>query len=172
MIRVITFAFLFFLYSAALSAQTCVNSIVPTSDLSTYELNENGSTTDRNFNIMWSRCSLGQTWQSGKCLGKPLLTTWDEAQTLAKASTLLSFNNWRLPSIHELSAATELSCQNPSINLTLFPNTTSLHFWTSAEFVNDTNNAWQIFFGTGENHTAKKSSKAAVRLVRSINGNK
>lgn len=169
MIRVVSLVFLLLLYSAVLPAQTCVNSIFPTSNYHDYAPGENGSVTDRKHKIMWSRCPLGQNWQSGKCIGEPLLKTWDEAQALAKASGLLLLNNWRLPTIHELSTITELSCQNPAINLKLFPNAPSLSFWTGTEFVNDNTLAWQVFFGSGENHSAKKSAKAAVRLVRSMN---
>ena len=169
--RFITLACLYFLYSTVLSAQTCVNSIVPTIDLSNYELNDNGSITDLNNKLMWSRCAVGQSWQEGKCIGEALLNTWDEAQALAKASTTFSFNDWRLPSIHELSAITELSCENPAINLVLFPNTHSLSYWTATEFANENNLAWQVFFGSGENHTTKKSTLSAIRLVRSVKNN-
>jgi hypothetical protein len=117
---------------------------------------------------MWNRCALGQTWQGSKCTGEPVLESWVDARRLATASSLHSFKDWRLPSIHELSGITELSCQNPAINLKLFPNAPSVSFWTATEFVNDKNLAWQIFIGSGENHGAKKSIPAAILLVRSL----
>lgn len=173
MIRGAMLIFSLWWFSPVSLAQSCVDSIIPTTDIRDFTLhnnkiNDSGTITHQNSNIMWSRCALGQNWQGEKCTGKPVLKTWDEAQQLAKASDLFSFNDWRLPSIHELSAITELSCQNPAINLKLFPNAPSVSFWTATEFVNDKNLAWQVFFGSGENHAAKKSTKAAIRLVRSV----
>lgn len=152
--------------SSVVLAQSCVDSITPTTDIKNYKISDTGIVT--HHKIMWSRCALGQTWLKGTCSGKATLETWDEAIQLASKASLHSFKNWRLPTIHELSAITELSCQNPAIRLQLFPDTPSRSFWTSTEFINNTANAWQVFFGSGENHTAKKSTRAAVRLVRTI----
>ena len=147
-------------------AQSCADNVTPTTDITQYQASDAGTLIHQK--IMWSRCAIGQTWINGKCSGKALLKTWDEAQELAINTSLYSFDDWRLPTIHELSAITELSCENPAINLHLFPDTPSVSFWTNTVFVNDNNNAWQVFFGSGENHTAKKSTTAAIRLVRTL----
>ena len=162
----LSITFLFFCSSSISLAQSCVETILPTTKFATYKASDNGIV--MNQKIMWIRCTVGQTWHKGKCNGKAVLKSWDEAMDLAKNSTLHSHNDWRLPTVHELSELTELSCQNPAINVKLFPDTPSLSFWTSTEFINDKNNAWQVFFGSGENHTAKKSTAAAIRLVRTI----
>ncbi|WP_455376788.1 Lcl C-terminal domain-containing protein [Kaarinaea lacus] len=168
MIRSTSLLVLYLWFSPVAFAQSCVDSITPTTGVRDYAPNASATVVNRNHRLMWSRCALGQTWQAGKCTGEPLLKTWEEAQALAKDSSLHTFRNWRLPSIHELSGITELSCQNPAINLELFPNAPSVSFWTATLFVNDNNLAWQVFFGSGENHTAKKSTLAAIRLVRSM----
>lgn len=168
MIRSTSSLVLYLWFSSMAFAQSCVDSIPPSTVVRDFMTNAHDAVVNRNHRIMWSRCALGQTWLAGKCTGEPLLKTWDEAQALAKDSSLNSFRNWRLPSIHELSGITELSCQNPAINLELFPNAPSVSFWTATLFVNDENLAWQVFFGSGENHTAKKSTLAAIRLVRSM----
>jgi len=162
----ITVAFVFFGSPAITHAQACVETIIPTTKIATYEANDSGIVV--NQKIMWARCTVGQTWHKGKCTGKAELKSWDDAMALASNSTLHLHNDWRLPTVHELSELTELSCQNPAINVNLFPDTPSLSFWTNTEFINDKNNAWQVFFGSGENHTAKKSTAAAIRLVRTI----
>lgn len=157
--------------SAAL-AQRCVENIVPSTSIQDYLINSDGTVTDKRHQIIWNRCATGQTWKNDSCIGEAVLMDWQQAKKLANEYKNKTSNNWRLPTVHELSKITELSCENPAINLHLFPSAPSLHFWTGVEFKNDHNNAWQVYFGTGENHIAKKSTKAAVRLVRSIdNGN-
>lgn len=155
--------------SSVVLGQSCVDSITPTTNIKNYQISDAG--TARNHKIMWSRCALGQTWQKGQCSGDAIVKTWDEAVELANKTKARSFDDWRLPTIYELSAITELSCQKPAINLQLFPDTPSVSFWTSTEFINDKDKAWQVFFGSGENHTAKKSTTAAIRLVRTIKNN-
>lgn len=129
-------------------------------------MNTNDIVTDRLRGIEWSRCSLGQTWKNGTCLGKPELFTLSQALETAEKKP-----GWRLPTLHELSSITELSCHHPAINSQYFPNTDSIWFWTETEFANNRELAWQVFFGTGENRTAKKETTAAVRLVRPIKNN-
>lgn len=150
-------------------AQSCITTIVPTTSIQDYQLKSDGTVLDSYHQIEWKRCAVGQIWKNNTCIGKAMLVDWQQAKKLAEKYDTETSNDWRLPTVHELSKITELSCENPAINLQLFPNTPSLHFWTGVEFINDNNNAWQVFFGTGENHIAKKTTKAAVRLIRSLN---
>ena len=117
---------------------------------------------------MWMQCSVGQQWTNGQCLGTAKTLTWNNALQQANQSRFAKFSDWRLPTIHELSRITELQCQQPAINLKIFPNTKPMDYWTAITFVNNSDLAWRIHFGFGENHSAKKSALAAVRLVRSI----
>ncbi|WP_455366983.1 Lcl C-terminal domain-containing protein [Kaarinaea lacus] len=149
------------------SAQDCIDTIARTTQVSHYQINDNGTVENTPHNIMWMRCSLGQIWQNGHCRGNPHAMTWDEALTAAKASRFAEHSDWRLPTIHELSAITELRCQQPAINLSLFPDTSIGDYWSITEFVNNIDMAWLVHFSYGENHTAKKSTSASVRLVRS-----
>jgi len=147
-------------------AQSCVDNIPAATAIKHFQVNQDGTLT--HHKIMWSQCALGQTWRNGKCEGEAQFKTWNQSIELANTATLYNYQDWRLPTIHELSSITELSCQNPAINLQLFPDTPSVSFWAGTEFINDRNLAWQVFFGSGENHTAKKSTTAAIRLVRTI----
>lgn len=145
------------------TAQTCVDNIKPTFITGNYQITDNGTVQDLQRNIEWRRCLLGQVWRNNNCQGKPKLVTWSKARDTAKQQT-----GWRLPTLHELGSITELSCHHPAINSQYFPNTDSLWFWTETEFVNNRELVWQMYFGSGENRTAKKATEAAVRLVRSI----
>jgi len=150
-------------------AQQCVDRISASSVIQHYHINSNGTVSDRKNKLMWMRCSAGQRWSNGQCLGTARIITWQKALQEANHYRFARYSNWRLPTIYELSRITELRCQQPAINLNLFPDTPSLDFWTATSFINNSDLAWRIHFGFGENHAAKKSTSAAVRLVRSIN---
>ncbi len=149
-------------------AQDCVDTIVATFDSTQYETTKDGTVTDKKNQLLWTQCSLGQRWQNGHCTGNPQNLTWNDAIQAAKKWKYAGYSDWRLPNIYELSAITELSCQQPAINLKFFPDTPAVDFWTATEFINNTDQSWRVHFGFGENHTARKSNTAAVRLVRSI----
>jgi hypothetical protein len=158
-----------FIFSCTLAlAQTCVETITPSSVNNNYQINVNGTVTDLQHGLMWTQCAVGRTWHDGKCSGPLPHKSWPQARKLADTYKLETFDDWRLPTIHELSQITELSCLQPAINLKIFPNTLPAHFWTGTEFSNNDALAWQIYFGTGENHTAKKSTNGAIRLIRTI----
>jgi hypothetical protein len=150
-------------------AQNCVESIFPTTLVKDYRIYDNGTVRDSRNGLMWMQCSVGQIWQNGQCLGVPVTTTWEKALAAARDSRFAGHADWRLPTIHELSSITELRCQQPAINLTLFPGSLTGDYWTATSFINNTNMAWLVHFAYGENHTAKKTTFAAMRLVRSSN---
>ncbi|WP_455218675.1 Lcl C-terminal domain-containing protein [Kaarinaea lacus] len=134
-----------------------------------YQVNNDGTVSDDKNNLMWMQCSVGQRWSNGQCLGTAQAMTWHRALQEANSFRLANYSNWRLPTIYELSRIAELRCQQPAINLALFPGTAPADYWTSTSFANDESLAWRMQFSFAENHTAKKSSSATVRLVRSIN---
>ena len=147
--------------------QKCIDTIPASTATQHYRINSNGTVSDNKNKLMWIPCSAGQEWSNGQCLGVARNMTWNDALQEANQSRFGKFSDWRLPTIHELSRITELQCQQPAINLKFFPNTKPMDYWTVTTFVNNSDLAWRVHFGFGENHTAKKSAPAAVRLVRS-----
>ncbi|WP_455206293.1 Lcl C-terminal domain-containing protein [Kaarinaea lacus] len=150
-------------------AQDCVDTIANTFLSENYRVNNNGTIQDIRRNIVWMQCSIGQTWQNGQCTGTAQTMTWQEALLNAQTSQFASHQDWRIPTLHELSSITELRCQQPAIDLRLFPESPPLDYWTANTFVNNPDLAWLVHFAYGENHTTKKSAIAAIRLVRSAN---
>lgn len=169
MVRTVTILITLMLAFAAfrVQAQDCVDSIDSTVKVEHFRINNHGTVLDTRRNIEWMRCTVGQNWRDGKCTGTAELMTWDKALATANSTMLAKYSDWRLPTIHELSSIAELRCQQPAINLILFPATLSGDYWAATEFVNNSDMAWLVHFGYGENHTAKKSTGAAVRLLRS-----
>lgn len=89
-----------------------------------------GEATDRTTGLVWSRCSLGATWTSGKCDGERADVDHEEATAAAKPP-------WRLPTARELSSLIDPDCGRPAIDQTVFPDVTGSNeegaeeFWTS-----------------------------------------
>lgn len=150
-----------------------------------YKDNNNGSVTDIKTNLIWQRCSVGQTWTGQTCTGEAATFNWNDAIQLAK-------DGWRLPTVDELntlvfcssgqrkisdhkegkySADSDGSCQNgfaqPAINSFIFPNVPDnpILFWSSTQ-TNAASDAWYVSFFAGSIEHRGKHHKLRVRLVR------
>lgn len=124
---------------------------------------------DRLTNLVWQRCSLGQTWNntSKHCTGTATAMTWTQALTQAKAQG----GDYRLPNIVELQSLREQQCAYPSLNVTFFPDTPdstqSVGYWSSSPYRLDMQSAWLIDFAQGGTSVASKAqSSQYVRAVR------
>ncbi|MCB1660116.1 MAG: DUF1566 domain-containing protein, partial [Pseudomonadales bacterium] len=145
-------------------AQTCNANIARTAPDSRYELVNNGTEVkDTQTNLIWQRCSLGQTWNGSSCTGTAATYNWTNAlQTAANMGS-----GWHLPNIKELSSLVERACYNASINETYFPNTISGYYWSSSPVPYNSNYAWFVNFSNGsDNHHGYKGNNDYVRLVR------
>lgn len=156
--------FVMLLLSLPLNAQTCKQGNPSSTPLNRFQFHKNGTISDKRSGLIWMRCSLGQTWNGNSCQGPLSKLTWLQAAEKAANSTFAN-RKWRLASVSELSGIIELRCENPAINLVLFPNTPASHYWTATTFVNQSSSHWLVQFRYGENHTDKDSAMAFVRLV-------
>jgi hypothetical protein len=130
-----------------------------------------GTVTDRQSMLMWLRCSVGQHWSAGSCVGEAGSLQWVEAQASAtevnRGGTFF-FNDWRVPLLRELATITERACANPRINLSVFPGTPAQTYWSSSlrETAGSQALAYTLSFGEqGVDFMDKKESNH-VRLVR------
>jgi hypothetical protein len=159
--------------ATATPPQVCDTSHYPLSTpTAQFEDHADGTVTDRRSNLMWLRCSAGQEWTGGTCTGTATPATWLEAEDMAKAVNAGGkhfFSDWRLPQIHELAMIAERQCENPRINLTLFPETPSAAFWsaTSRPAADAQSSAFVLSFGPEGIAYANKETRHYVRLVRS-----
>ncbi len=144
---------------------TCNDAIDKSTPDSRFTVNGDETATDKQTGLTWMRCSIGQTWQAGSCIGNVSGHTWQQALTLAKAHDFAGKNDWRLPNIKELSSIVEVSCINPAINSVIFPNTASL-YWSSSPLANDDSGAWSVLFDDGYGGGYSKDGGKHVRLVR------
>lgn len=74
---------------------------------------------DQKTNLIWQRCTIGQTWDGSDCVGQPKAMNWLEGLKAAKALG----SGYRVPNLRELLSLREANCSEPSINAEIFPNT-------------------------------------------------
>lgn len=151
---------------------------------------------DPTTDVMWMRCSIGQTWVGTTCTGQATLYTWYDAQ--AKIAELnangghASYTDWNLPSIEDLmsivrcdkgfvkkrdipsksgvlktiDAECRINSTLPTINRSLFPKNPAAGFWSATQGIND-QDAWHMAFDDGFLYPNSKQKKYHIRLSRS-----
>lgn len=162
------------LASMPIMAQTCkTESITPSHPIGQYLDNGNGTITDITNELMWSTCSLGQIYQDGNCTGSAeSFTIWDEALSAIDGNNnLAGYSDWRLPNIKELGSLVERSCVAPAIDLTLFPTTPSVPYWSNTFDRTGINSASSIKgliveFHDGTEVVKSTNTQRLIRLVR------
>jgi hypothetical protein len=152
--------------------QTCDTSAFPLSSPSSrFDDHGDGTVTDRETRLMWMRCALGQRWADGTCVGTAVLYTWDRAEGAAEginASGTAFFNDWHVPHLRELASVTERQCENPRINLEIFPETEAGFHWTASLPAGSDPQpvAFALSFGPEGVAQHPKGQEHYVRLVR------
>ena len=86
----------------------CRDDIIASTPNSRFVVNANGTVLDLQTELMWMRCSVGQSNDENQCLGGPLELTWSDALSEAEKSGFAGFSDWYLPNIKELSSITEV----------------------------------------------------------------
>ncbi len=136
-----------------------------------FEDHGDGTLTDRQSRLMWMRCSIGQEWSKDRCTGTLAGQSWAAAQSAAQAinaSGRYFYSDWRVPKITELATITEPQCENPRINLAVFPDTPAMPYWTATSRTDQSaaNAAYALSFGTEGVQYKNKEEEHYVRLVR------
>ncbi len=160
--------FLAMVVSSVQAAQVCYSDITVTKPLANFQLNADGTVLDKTTKLMWSRCLVGQSWDSSSnsCTGTAQQLDWSEALLESKRSTLAGYSTWRLPNAKEVLTLVERSCVDPAINLTAFPASNSENLWTGTTVVNQPERGWAIAMYSGKNNSKEKIVRLYVRLVR------
>lgn len=154
-----------------------------------YQDNGDGTVTDVTTNLMWKRCTEGQTWNGETCVGETESMTWnaimpDGEQKIWPA--FAGYTDWRVPTREELKSLVYCSSgdpkiwndiinkkdyngckgkyQRPTIDQQAFPNTPRW-FWTATPYTDDCC-SWIVYFGDGSIGYNGRTNSYFVRGVR------
>lgn len=135
-----------------------------------FDVDDDGTVTDIDSGLTWMRCALGQTWDGSTCNGQPASYSWQLASKathqLNKKGGFASFTDWRIPKLMELASIADINCQDPRIDLSLFPKTPAAMFWTSDKKKGTENSIYTLSFGNDGVNTRTTHDLNYVRLVR------
>ena len=106
--------------------------------------NGNGTVTDT---------STGLTWQQDT---PEDVVNWKQALAYCESLSLGGDSDWRLPTIKELRSLVDYSRNNPSIDITNFPNTLPSFYWSSTTYASNISSAWGVFFLNGSGNSSNK----------------
>ncbi|MDH5327179.1 MAG: DUF1566 domain-containing protein [Gammaproteobacteria bacterium] len=167
----------FFIFIAAFSLQTMVQTVnswpyecegnIPEEER--FYWDDDGTVTDLVSGLTWMRCALGQSWNGSTCTGESIAMPWDMAlkktHELNSIGGFASYRDWRLPKLPELASIVNNNCKYPRIDLSLFPNTASVVFW-STDRKQGTKAIYILDFGRAGVGITEPSESNHVRLVR------
>ena len=106
--------------------------------------------TDSTTGLMWQKEYVTKTWQ--------------QALKYCEDSTYAGYSDWRLPNKNELASL--LNHDKSSSPYSDFPDTPGNYFWSSSTFVDGTDSAWYVGFGSGHVGIDNKPNSSRVRCVR------
>ena len=111
--------------------------------------------TDVRNNIIWLRCSVGQTWdgESKTCKGQLVKLNHEEIEIALKQASEQLGGNWRLPTFGELESLVCQECEPPKIKERYFPNISPEAYWTSKRNFLNRKMVWTVNFMTGYNYS-------------------
>ena len=148
------------------AAHPCDENIDLRTPDSDFTINGDKTITHKTTGLMWSRSNVNAANSSSD-----YEYNWLQALEIAEASTLAGYTDWRLPNIKELASIVETACHIPSININVFPGTsTTSAYWTSTPVASFPSYAWAISFNKGFDKKYPKEEDFDVSFVRIVRG--
>jgi hypothetical protein len=133
---------------------------------STGHLVDNGdnTVTDTATGLMWQQLEVVDELNAVSPM------TWEEALSYCETLELAGYDDWRLPNINELQSITDyekaVSANDPAIDTGFFPNAVPDIYWSATTYIDHTEGAWTVSFGSGIVSIYTKSIGHYVRVVR------
>lgn len=139
---------------------------------SAYSVSNAGTVVDTRTNLMWDRCSWGQT--GANCTGTSASFNWSQmnsAVATANAQNYKGYSDWRMPDFNEIKTLIESCRMNPAINTTVFPNTPSNWYWSMPVIPTEVEDTAGVYFFDGYAYGyghRNNQGFGRVRLVRDV----
>lgn len=133
-----------------------------------YIENNDGTIKDNITNLIWQKCSMGQSYyiSINDCFSIATAPDWESALSYCEGLDLAGRTNWRLPNINELNSLKDMSKSiGPAIDETYFPQTYKYDYWTSTAKGKDY--VYVVSFKDGSTQKARMSYTKRVRCVSS-----
>ena len=106
-------------------------------------------------NIIWLRCTVGQTWNNDteRCDGEIIKLNHQEIeQAVTQASEQLG-GTWRLPDLEELEDLVCANCSAPKVYEKYFPSISPEAYWSATKNRFNSKMYWTVNFMTGHNYS-------------------
>jgi hypothetical protein len=143
-----------------------VRCISGTKTANTFSDNGDGTVADLSTGLKWQKCSAGNTISN--CSSSNSNTYIWENAVLYCNSLNLAGRTWRLPNVNELRSLVNYTISTqPTIN-NIFSFNPSNAYWSSSTVIQDTSNAWFVFFGSG--YVAYNTKSSNFFYVRCVSG--
>ena len=106
-------------------------------------------------NIIWLRCSVGQTWniEDKTCTGDLVKLNHEEIAIAQEQASNQLGGKWRLPTLKELESLVCESCSPPKIKEQYFPGISPEAYWTSKPNFWNRKMFWSVNFMTGHKYS-------------------
>jgi hypothetical protein len=118
--------------------------------------NGNGTVSDENTGLMWQATE-----------ARPM--NWQHALAYCQALELGGFNDWRLPTVRELSTLVKIGPDSPALDPDFFPGCRPGAYWSGTTCVLYPAFAWYVDFADGlEKNSGYKKQRYFVRAVRNM----
>ena len=147
------------------ATQKFISNVANNTPDSRFSVHADGTVTDHQTALMWKRCSEGRN--GNNCGGSSRAMNLQEALDLAASSSYAGYSDWRLPNYKELLSIVAFDRRSPAINITIFPSTGNIEYWTSSPETGKNNSSVNFWYGLGIDRD--RFSDLYVRLVRSGN---
>jgi len=106
----------------------------------------------------------GLSWQDNRSAMSEKVT-YEEAEKFCDALKAGKYNDWRVPTLKELSSIVDYTKYDPAI-LDGFSSGGSVYYWSSTPYMGDTDKVWGINFKTGATDANGKNYTRHIRCVR------
>ena len=111
-----------------------------------------GSVLDTETGLRWYRCSAGQRFSNGQCIGDPIKLSQLDAKAYAQEFSARANQDWRLPSVSEMRTLRISGCLNPAINTEVFPGILIDNYWTGSTNVSNPGMGCTMYTFNGNAH--------------------